>query len=81
MLCIFICPAERLQYDVRLEPPEGCGAFRLEPHLRLYLALPLAVRPAPFDAGFFSPRETERLTLQRFFLAAISTPASSASFS
>ena len=47
MLCIFICPALRLQYDVRREPPDGCGALSFDPHLRLYFALPFAVRPAP----------------------------------
>lgn len=70
MLCIFIWPAEREQYeDLRL-PPEGWGALSLEPHLRLYFARPLAVRPAPFEAGFFSPRPTDRLTLHRFLAMA-----------
>jgi len=32
------------------------GAFRLLPVIRLYLALPLAVRPAPRLTGSFSPR-------------------------
>ena len=67
MLCNFICPRERLQYeDLRL-PPDGWGAFSLEPHALLYLALPFAVKPAPCDAGFFSPRPTERDTLHFFF--------------
>ena len=44
----------------------------MEPHALLYLARPLAVRPAPCDAGFFSPRLTDRLTLQRFFFLAMS---------
>ena len=43
----------------------------MEPHALLYLARPLAVRPAPCDAGFFSPRLTDRLTLQRFFFLAM----------
>jgi len=68
MLCIFIWPAEREQYDERRLPPLGCGALSLEPHALLYLARPFAVRPAPLDAGNFSPRLTERLTLHRFFV-------------
>ncbi len=42
-----------------LAPPPGCGAFRLEPVARLYLALPLAVRPPLRD---FSPLPRDRLT-------------------
>ncbi len=38
----------------------GAGALRLLPVSRLYLALPLAVRPAPLDTGSFSPRPTDR---------------------
>ena len=37
-------------------PPSGCGAFKFEPVAALYLARPLAVSPAPLDAGSFSPR-------------------------
>ncbi len=40
----------------------GAGAFRFEPVSLLYLALPLAVNPAPFDTGSFSPLDTERFT-------------------
>ena len=47
MLCIFIWPAEREQYDDLRLPPEGCGALSLEPHALLYLARPFAVSPAP----------------------------------
>jgi len=38
----------------------GAGALRFEPVSRLYLALPLAVRPAPLETGSFSPRPTDR---------------------
>jgi len=34
----------------------GAGALRLLPVARLYLALPLAVKPAPLLTGNFSPR-------------------------
>ncbi len=51
-------------------PPPGCGAFRLEPVARLYLALPLAVRPAPLLAGLFSPFLTDSDTFLRFLLVA-----------
>jgi len=37
-------------------PPSGCGAFKFDPVSRLYLARPLAVKPAPCFAGSFSPR-------------------------
>ena len=37
----------------------GAGAFKFEPVAALYFARPLAVRPAPFDTGSFSPRPTE----------------------
>ena len=37
----------------------GAGGLSLEPVAALYLARPLAVSPAPFDAGSFSPRPTE----------------------
>jgi hypothetical protein len=33
----------------------GAGAFRLLPVAELYLARPLAVKPAPFETGSFSP--------------------------
>jgi hypothetical protein len=36
------------------------GAFKLLPVALLYLALPLAVSPAPLLAGNFSPRLMER---------------------
>ena len=49
-------------------PPSGCGAFKSDPVAALYLARPLAVRPAPFDTGNFSPRPIER---EGFFLVAI----------
>ena len=35
------------------------GAFKFEPVAALYLARPLAVRPAPWDTGSFSPRPTD----------------------
>lgn len=44
------------------------GAFRLLPVALLYLALPLAVRPAPRLTGSFSPRP-----MLRFALLAISS--------
>lgn len=40
----------------------GAGALRLLPVAALYLARPLAVRPAPLDTGSFSPLDTDRLT-------------------
>ena len=40
----------------------GAGALRLLPVARLYLALPLAVKPAPLLTGNFSPRPIARLT-------------------
>jgi hypothetical protein len=39
----------------------GAGGLSLLPVASLYLALPFAVRPAPFDTGSFSPRPTLRL--------------------
>ena len=39
----------------------GAGAFSFDPVALLYLALPLAVRPAPFDTDNFSPLLTARL--------------------
>jgi len=36
----------------------GAGAFKSEPVALLYFARPLAVSPAPFDTGSFSPRPT-----------------------
>jgi hypothetical protein len=74
MLCISIWPFDRAQYDVRLLPPSGCGALRLDPVSLLYLARPFAVRPAPFDAGSFSPRPIDKLT--DFFLAIRAAPRS-----
>jgi hypothetical protein len=52
--------------------PDFCGALRLLPVARLCLALPLAVRPAPFLTDSFSPLPTE--SLGDFFLAMI-TPS------
>jgi hypothetical protein len=40
----------------------GAGAFKLDPVSRLYFARPLAVNPAPFDTGNFSPRPTANET-------------------
>lgn len=39
----------------------GAGALSFDPVARLYFARPLAVNPAPLEAGNFSPRPTERL--------------------
>jgi hypothetical protein len=47
----------------------GAGAFKLLPVAALYLALPAAVSPAPFDTGSFSPLPTDSDT--DFFLSAI----------
>ncbi len=41
----------------------GAGAFKLEPVSLLYFARPLAVSPAPFDTGSFSPRPTAKDTV------------------
>ena len=60
-------PDMRAQKDLFLAPPPGCGALRLEPVARLYLALPLAVRP---PLRLFSPLPRDRLT--PFFLAIVS---------
>lgn len=49
-------PDIRAQNDFLRGPPSGCGALRLLPVAALYLARPLAVSPAPLDAGNFSPR-------------------------
>ncbi len=57
-------PAMRAQKDF-LRPASalvfgfGAGGFRLLPVSRLYLARPFAVRPAPLEAGSFSPRPTD----------------------
>ena len=40
----------------------GAGAFKFEPVSALYLARPLAVNPAPWEAGNFSPRPTDNDT-------------------
>jgi len=40
----------------------GAGALSLDPVSLLYLARPLAVRPAPLLTGSFSPRPTDRET-------------------
>lgn len=42
----------------------------MDPVARLYLALPLAVRPAPLLAGLFSPFLTDSDTFLRFLLVA-----------
>tara|TARA_E500000075_G_scaffold135195_1_gene155129 strand:- start:8899 stop:9219 length:321 start_codon:yes stop_codon:yes gene_type:complete len=50
------------------------GAFSLPPVALLYLALPFAVKPAPLDAGNFSPRPTDsRGSLFFFVLDGISS--------
>jgi len=54
-------PAMREQNDFLRGPPCGCGALRLDPVAALYLALPLAVKPAPLDTGSFSPLPTAKL--------------------
>jgi len=41
--------------------PDFWGAFKLLPVARLYLALPLAVRPPPAATDCFSPLPTDRL--------------------
>jgi hypothetical protein len=61
-------PPIRAQNESRLAPPSGWGAFRFDPVAALYLARPLAVKPAPLDTGSFSPRPTDRFT---FFLVAM----------
>jgi len=48
----------RAQNESLRGPPWGCGAFKLLPVAALYLARPLAVKPAPLDTGNFSPRPT-----------------------
>jgi hypothetical protein len=40
----------------------GAGALSLEPVSLLYLARPLAVKPAPLLTGSFSPRPTDKET-------------------
>ena len=62
-------PDMRAQNDLFLAPPPGCGALRLEPVARLYLALPLAVRP---PLRLFSPLPRDRLTPFRFLFAIFS---------
>jgi hypothetical protein len=56
------------QKDFFLDPPSGCGAFKLDPVAALYFALPLAVSPAPLDTGSFSPLPIAR---EGAFLVAI----------
>jgi len=48
------------------------GALSLLPVARLVLARPLAVNPAPLDAGNFSPLPTERLGFLAIYLTIIS---------
>lgn len=60
-------PDIRAQNDLRraasfLDFGLGAGAFRLDPVAALYLARPLAVRPAPFETGNLSPLPTDRFT-------------------
>ena len=57
----------RAQKDLRLAASGfvfgfGAGAFKLLPVSRLYLARPLAVRPAPLETGSFSPLPTDKFT-------------------
>ena len=54
-----LTPLIRAQNERLRPPPCGCGALRLEPVARLYLRLPLAVRP-PFL--LFSPRPMDSET-------------------
>jgi len=49
------------------------GAFRLLPVSRLCFARPFAVKPAPRDAGNFSPRPTLNLTV--FFAMHTTVPS------
>jgi hypothetical protein len=62
-LALATTPAIRAQNDF-LRPASafvlgfGAGAFKLLPVALLYLARPLAVSPAPREAGSFSPRPT-----------------------
>jgi hypothetical protein len=53
---------ERAQKDL-CRGPDLVGALSLLPVARLYLALPLAVKPPPAETDCFSPRPTERLGL------------------
>jgi len=60
-------PRSLLQLALRAQKlsclaPFFCGAFRLLPVARLYLARPFSVRPAPALTLSFSPRPTLRLT-------------------
>lgn len=60
-------PLIRAQNDLRRAASAfvlglGAGALRLLPVAALYFARPLAVSPAPFDTGSFSPRPTARDT-------------------
>jgi len=48
------------QNESFLAPPLGWGAFKWLPVSRLYFSLPLAVSPAPFFVGNFSPRPTAK---------------------
>lgn len=52
----FLRPASALDLGL------GAGALRLLPVARLYLARPLAVRPAPAFTDCFSPLPTDKLT-------------------
>ncbi len=56
----------------------GAGGFRFDPVSRLYFSRPLAVSPAPLDAGSFSPRPTANET--DFFLSATLRPHPACSY-
>jgi hypothetical protein len=49
------------------------GAFRLCPAARAFLR-PFSVRPAPLDAGSYSPLPTDRLGKSRLSLATAARP-------
>ena len=53
-------PFIRAQNELCLEP-DFWGAFKFEPVALLYFARPLAVSPAPLDAGSFSFLPCDRL--------------------
>jgi hypothetical protein len=53
-------PFMRAQNELCLEP-DFWGAFNLLPVALFNFARPLAVNPAPFDAGSFSPLPSDKL--------------------
>ena len=82
MPCIFICPAEREQYDLRRLARAPVGFFSVtavlsfEPGLRRrYAATPFLVIPAPFDVGLLCPLRTDIPLMPRFLATGLS-PAS-----